>query len=157
MRDTAKLEIEHFELAPGEKIITYFSEFPSIAGFPYKIVFIQNPEGTLFSRFRQWDTEYDFTRWDKGIYNLDRLRILTEEKVLAGPDLENLKKNLLDLQTISLPQTLQNEKAIVLDGSDWAFGICFGTIEVNYQWKAAKEAIEIFVPIIELMQKQHFS
>src|SRR6218665_1446930 len=82
----AVVEIESFDLKFGEKIIAYFSELPPIKGFPYKIILVQNPDGTIHSRFRQWDTKYNFQQWANGIYNLDRLRIITDEKILSEID-----------------------------------------------------------------------
>jgi len=67
LMNEAKIEIEKFDLKEEEKIIAYFSEIPSMSGFPYKIILVENPDGIVYSRFRQWDTEYDFTRWDNGI------------------------------------------------------------------------------------------
>lgn len=155
LRNSARFEIENFALKPEEKVIAYFSEFPSIAGFPFKIVLIENQTGVVHSKFRQWDTEYDFNRWDNGIYNLDRLRILSEEKVLSKQDTANLKKWLWEFEGKNIPLSIQNDKALVLDGSEWKFGICFGNYEIDYRWTAATDDIELFIPIIELMKKQH--
>lgn len=155
LRKSAKFEIENFDLKPEEKVIAYFSEFPSIAGFPYKIVLVESDNGTIFSKFRQWDTKYDFDRWDQGIYNLDRLRILSETKILSESDTNIFRKWLFELDSEELPQSIKDEKAIVLDGSDWEFGICLENTKVDYQWKAVTNAIDLFVPIIELMKNQH--
>lgn len=155
LRESARLEIENFELKPGEKVITHFSEFPSIAGFPFGMVLIEKSDGTIYSSFRQWDTEYDLIRWNNGIYNLDRLRIITDKKNIIESDQENLKNWILKLEKTNLPQSIQNEKALVLDGSDWKFGICFENSNIDYKWKVSTDAIELFVPIIELMKNQH--
>lgn len=151
----AKFEVENFELGDDEKLIAYFSEFPSIAGFPFRIVFIQKADGTVHSRFRQWDTAYDYKRWDNGVYNLDRLRIITEQKVLSTSEKEILKQCLLKLEGIQLPLSIKDEKALVLDGSDWKFGINHGSIKVDFAWKAATNDLDLFVSIIALMENQH--
>lgn len=155
LMNEAKIEIENFDLKNGEKIIAYFSEIPIIKGFPYKIVLIENADGTVDSRFRQWDTEYDFTRWDNGIYNLDRLRIITDEKLLSEIDTTLLKEQLIKLEQIELPKNIQNEKALTLDPSIWKFGFILKNKNIDYTWKAATEDINLFVPIIELMRKQY--
>ncbi|UKB83355.1 hypothetical protein LF887_20440 [Chryseobacterium sp. MEBOG06] len=80
LMNQAEIEIENFELKPGEKIIAYFSELPPIKGFPYRIILAENPDGVIHSKFRQWDTSYNLTQWALGIYNLDRLRIIVDEK-----------------------------------------------------------------------------
>lgn len=79
----AEIEIENFNLKDGEKIIAYFSETPTIKGFPYKIILAENSDGIIHSRFRQWDTTYNFTQWTNGIYNLDRLKIIIDKKILS--------------------------------------------------------------------------
>ena len=155
LQKAAKRELENFSLKTGEKVIAYFSEFPSIAGFPFKIVLVENAEGAIYSSFRQWDTEYDFTRWSNGIYNLDRLRIITDRKFLSPSDTTCVKIWLMDMWRIELPETLQNDKAIVLDGADWTFGFHSDNLEVEYKWRAANADIELFVPWIELMKAQH--
>lgn len=151
----AQIEIDQFDLKEGEKIIAYFSEVPPIRGFPYKIIIIETPDGTIFSRFRQWDTEYNFSQWTNGIYNLDRLRIITDEKKLSESDIALLKEQLLKLKQIQLPESIRNETAIILDCSEWKFGFLLADKNIDYTWRAATEAIELFVPIIELIRKQH--
>lgn len=151
----AEIEITHFNLKPGEKIIAYFSELPPIKGFPYKIVLVEKPDGTLYSAFRQWDTAYNFTQWTNDIYNLDRLRIITEEKNLSETDTAELKEELLKLEPITLPENIQNDKALVLDPSVWKFGICLTHKNVDYSWKTPTDAICLFLPIIELLRKSY--
>lgn len=151
----AETEIENFGLKPGEKIIAYFSRIPSLGGFPYKIILAENSDGTIRSAFRQWDSAYDFSRWTLEIYNLDRLRIITDEKMLADTDAAILKEELSRLDQIQLPESIQKEKAIVLDGSEWKFGVSMPGKNVDYTWRASTEDIDLFVPIIELMRKQY--
>lgn len=155
LMNAAETEIESFDLKPGEKIIAYFSRIPSLAGFPYKIILTENSEGTIRSAFRQWDTAYNLTQWNLGIYNLDRLRIITDEKRLPDTDTAILKEELSRLEQIQLPESIQNEKAIVLDGSEWKFGVSLASKNIDYTWRASTQDIDLFVPIIELMRKQH--
>lgn len=155
LMNAAETEIESFDLKPGEKIIAYFSRIPSLAGFPYKIILTENSEGTIRSAFRQWDSAYDLSRWPLGIYNLDRLRIITDEKRLPDTDTAILKEELSRLEQIQLPESIQNEKAIVLDGSEWKFGVSLASKKVDYTWRASTEDIDLFVPVIELMRKQY--
>ncbi|WP_294282884.1 hypothetical protein [uncultured Chryseobacterium sp.] len=149
----AEIEIGNFDLKDGEKTIVYLSELPSISGFPYKIIVVQNSEGTICSRFRQWDTAYNFKQWTSGIYNLDRLRIITAEKVLSETDTTILEEELLKLENIKLPESIENKKAMVLDGSEWKFGIRLANKNIEYTWRTATEEIDHFIPIIELIRK----
>lgn len=151
----AENEIGNFDLKDGEKTIAYLSELPSISGFPYKIILVQNSDGTICSRFRQWDTAYNVKQWTSGIYNLDRLRIITEEKIFSEADTTILKEEMLKLENIRLPESIQNEKSIILDGSEWKFGIILADKNIEYTWRAATEEIDLFIPIIELMRKKY--
>ncbi|MCI3938327.1 hypothetical protein MQX03_14075 [Chryseobacterium aahli] len=62
LMNAAEIEIENFNLKDGEKTIAYFSETPTIKGFPYKIILVESSDGIIYSRFRQWDTVYNFTQ-----------------------------------------------------------------------------------------------
>lgn len=157
LQKAAVVEIEQLALKPTEKIIAYFSEYPSISGFPFKITLVRNADGLIYSSFRQWDTAYDFKRWSNGIYNLDRLRIRSEIKYLSSADSTTLKIWLMDLQRFELPKSIAAKNALVLDGSDWKFGIHHGIQDVHYTWKSPSDQIKIFMPFIELMLKQHTS
>ncbi|MFC5875693.1 hypothetical protein SAMN05443633_103322 [Chryseobacterium arachidis] len=151
----AKIEIENFALKNGENIIAYLSELPSMSGFPYKIILVENSEGIVYSRFRQWDTEYDFTRWDNGIFNLDRLRIITEENILSKTESALLKEHLSQLEKIQLPENINEENVIILDSSLWKFGFILKNKNIDYTWKAATEDINLFSPILDLMREKY--
>lgn len=156
LMNEAEIEIGKFDLRDGEKTLAYFSEIPTIKGFLYKIILVENYEGITYSRFRQWDTKYDFTRWTNGIYNLDRLRIIVEENILSEIESALLKEHLLQLEKIKLPESIQKEKAIILDGSTWKFGVILKNKNIHYTWKTATEDINLFVPIMDLMREKIF-
>ncbi|MFZ4930384.1 hypothetical protein [Chryseobacterium sp. Mn2064] len=151
----AEIEIESFTINSGQKIVAYFSEIPALRGFPYKIILVENADGTIYSAFRQWDTAYNFEQWTFGIYNLDRLRMITDEKILPDTDLVSLKIELARLEQIALPESIWNKKAIVLDSSKWKFGFRLANKNVDYTWVASTDDIDLFIPIIELIRKQY--
>lgn len=155
LMNEAEIEIENFDIKDGEKIITYFSEIPSISGCPYKIILVENSDGIVYSRFRKWDTEYDFTRWNNGIYNLDRLRIITAEKILSQIESALLKEYLSQLEKIQLPKDINKENVILLDGSLWKFGFSLANKDVDYTWKAATEDINLFFSLMDLMREKY--
>ncbi|MFC3159407.1 hypothetical protein ACFOEQ_13575 [Chryseobacterium arachidis] len=126
-----------------------------MSGFPYKIILVENSEGIVYSRFRQWDTEYDFTRWDNGIFNLDRLRIITEENILSKTESALLKEHLSQLEKIQLPENINEENVIILDSSLWKFGFILKNKNIDYTWKAATEDINLFSPILDLMREKY--
>ncbi len=155
LMNEAEIEIGKFDLRDGEKILAYFSEIPTIKGFPYKIILVENYEGIIYSRFRQWDTAYNFTQWSNGIYNLDRLRIIVDENVLSKTEYTLLKEHLSELEKIKLPESINKEKAIILDGSLWKFGFILKNKNIDYTWRAATEDINLFAPLIDLMREKY--
>lgn len=156
LMNEAETEIENFRLKSGEKIIAYLSELPTIKGFPYKIILVEQPDGIVYSAFRQWDTAYNLSQWTLGIYNLDRLKIIIDEKTFSTTDTAILREQFSLLEQIKLPESISDEKAIILDGSQWKFGISLADKNVDYTWKASTEDINLLVPVIELMRKQYF-
>ena len=76
-----------------------------------------------------WDAEYDNTRYDKGIFNLNRIAI-TEKKVeLNSRELDTIKR----LLNSSLE--LNNSDGIVLDGLFCQFEIK----DIKLNWNANEE------------------
>lgn len=155
LMNAVEAKVENFELKSGEKIIAYLSEFPTISGFPYKIILVEASDGSIHSKFRQWDTSYNISQWTHGIYNLDRLKIIVDEKTLSIADQTILKNELSKLAQIKLPESIRDEETIILDGSKWKFGISLANKSVDYIWAASTEEINLFVPIIELIRKQY--
>lgn len=155
LMNAVELKVENFELKSEEKIIAYFSELPAIGGFPYKIILVEASDGNIHSKFRQWDTSYNISQWTHGIYNLDRLKIIIDEKIFSIADQTILKNELSKLAQIKLPESIRDEKAIILDGSKWKFGISLANKNVDYVWTASTEEINLYVPIIELIRKQY--
>lgn len=155
LRKVSKMEIENFAISDNERMLMYFLEFPSIAGFPYKIVLIKEDSGNIRIAFRQWDTEYDGKRWSNGIYNLDRLRIMESGRYLSQAETEHFNHLILNLVGEELPKSINDKSALVLDGYNWEFGINYSGINVDYQWKVANTQIELFAPLIEFINTAH--
>lgn len=155
LKQAAETEVKQFELAMAENIFASFSAFPSIAGFPHSIALIRDANGKLTSRFRQWDTAYNMQQWKTGVYNLDRLRIITDQKMLTHDEQSTVTHLLKTLKNLALPQTLHNSKGITLDGCDWELHLDFESLQVDYRWRAATEDIQLFVPLIDFMRSQH--
>jgi hypothetical protein len=68
---------------------------------------------------------------------------------------EKITEQLSNFESIALPESIRNENGIILDGSEWKFGFRLPHKNVDYTWRAATDAIELFVPIIELIRKQY--
>ncbi|MCI3938326.1 hypothetical protein MQX03_14070 [Chryseobacterium aahli] len=66
-----------------------------------------------------------------------------------------MKEQFSKLEQIKLPECIQDEKAIILDGSTWKFGVNLSNKNVDYTWKATTEDINLFVPLIDLMRKKY--
>ena len=148
----AKIELKSQRQPERERVICYFSQFPDIGGKAYQISLIESADAQINAQIQFWDMAYDFKRWQNGIYNLDRLCILRDEKPLSPSEIENLLKIFESLKSNEIPETLHDNDAIFLDGCDWALGIDYGQIQVQFSWRAAKKEIEMFVPLIELMR-----
>ncbi len=153
--EAAKQEIQDFVVGENEQILVVFSEFPSVVGMPYQIVLINDNQGAVRFCLRAWDKEYDLIRWKNGIYNLDRLRIIEKEHLLLSEELQGWKDYLSHLKTQELPNTLEEDRFIRLDGSDFELQIQTEEIKVHYKWGIAKKEIQLFAPLIEMASK-HF-
>lgn len=153
LRAAAEAEVSLVEVKKDEKVIVLFAEFPSIKGFPFAIVLLENAQGEIRSSFRQGDTQYDCKRWKNGIYNLDRLRITTNEYLFSSSETEEVHSIIADIRTKNIPKSLRNTEVVVLDGSEWRLKIETSSIEVDFSWEAATDDIEIFVPLIELLEQ----
>jgi len=156
LRARAREEVFSFDIKTDEKTIVLFSEFPLIKGFPYVIVLIENEKGEIRSAFRQWDTKYDCDRWKNGIYNLDRLRIITDEHFFSSSETKKIHGIISDIKDKELPDSLHNSEVVVLDGSEWRLKIETCNIQVDYKWEAATDDIQVFVPLIEFITHSTF-
>lgn len=150
----AEMEVSDFSPPPEEKMIASFSVFPFF-GFTHKIFLLQNEAGDFRSIFKQWDTEYDMGKWQTGIYNLDRLRIVSNEHLLSNRENEQLKEILQQLEKTPLPGSLNKANAIVVDGADFYLNIHHHKILKEYYWRAASDEIEKFEDLIEFLVKLH--
>jgi len=149
----AKTEINDFNIVI-DKTIVQFSEYPTIAGFPFSILVFKSKEGKVKSMLRQWDTAYDMKRWENGIYNLDRLRIITHTHEFLASEIEALNVELSSLENHRLPKDIANASAIAIDGSDFELVIQTKPV-INYKWSVATNKINLFIPLIELIKSFH--
>jgi hypothetical protein len=96
-----------------------------------------------------WDSEYDCKRFSSGIYNLDRLCIKTKSVQLsAGQEIQC--KNLLDDIT-TVPEQLEREGYIVLDGIDYELTIKNNYVDKEYKWRIPTNDIRLFAPLIDFL------
>ncbi|MFK7908264.1 MAG: hypothetical protein AB8B69_24250 [Chitinophagales bacterium] len=153
LQEAAKGEIQAFVIEEKEQVILAFLEFPSAVGNPYQIVLVENEESMMRFCFRVWDKKYDLIRWKNGIYNLDRLRIVVKEHLLSQEEMQRLKTYFAHLKTQELPNILENDAFIRLDGSDFELKIQTEEMGVHYKWGIATEDIQLFAPLIEMASK----
>jgi len=66
-----------------------------------------------------------------------------------------LKEHLSQLEKIQLPEDINKENVIILDGSLWKFGFILKNKNVDYTWKAATEDINLFRPLLDLMREKY--
>lgn len=131
--DAAKKELQGSVLKEGEKQLIQYSKFPAIRGCWISIELIQKRDGSLISRFRMWDRIYDLDRWKLGIYHLNTLRVLSDEKALEESEKRTFESL---LSRLKFPLEFDSPQGFVLDGclSQIQFHLpnYVGTIEWNY-------------------------
>lgn len=149
--EEARREITDFSLSEGEQIIYSLSEYPAIVDLPFQMVIIQDHMGKMKYSSRTWDRNYDLIRWKEGIYNLDRLRILSQDKQLSLDQAEKLLAELKKISKSSLADSLAKKGVIVLDGSEWELKLAYESLNRTFKWNTPNEQIEIFLPLIEWM------
>lgn len=151
--EQAQQEVSTLQLNQTEKVVICFSEFPPIKGNHYTCCFIEENQKYYYVK-KQWDTEYDLAhkKWaEQGIYNLDRLRIVTTKKHLSSTQQNTLISYLKELNNKELPTSIHNQNAIVLDGSTYHIQIQYQQTTCDYQWKAALPTINQLEGIINFI------
>lgn len=151
--EQAKQEVSTLQLNQTEKVVICFSEFPPIKGNHYTCYLIEENQKYYYVK-KQWDTEYDLVhkKWaEQGIYNLDRLRIVTKKKHLSSTQQNTLITYLKVLNEKELPVSIHNQNAIVLDGSTYYLQIQHQQTICDYQWKAVLSTINELEDIINFM------
>lgn len=149
--ERAQEELRLFQFQEEEELIATFERVPRIAGFPYRIALVKRLDETFHAAFRQWDTAHDMNRWSNGIYNLDRLRIIEHSYAFTPAQQLEIRGLLAQLSTIDLPDSLNDQDAIVLDGATWNLTIVYKEVDLNYTWRAATDDIRHFEPLIEML------
>ena len=143
-------EFQAVELNDHEYLLISYSEIPWFPGGQFCISVISTTKNNHLRLVKQmWDSEYDLNRFSSGVYNLDRLCI----KKTAG-EISETQQNLLIniINSISqLPDTLNDESYITLDGIDYQLTLNTPNANKEYQWKVATKDINNFELLINFL------
>jgi len=143
-------EFQTVGLNDEEDLLISYSEIPWFPGGQFCISVISTTKNNQLRIVKQtWDNEYDLNRFSSGVYNLDRLCIKKE-------DIEIFETQQNQLTTIinsisQLPNTLNDENYITLDGIDYQLTLRTLNVNKDYQWKVATKYINNFEPLINFL------
>lgn len=144
-------ELQNVELNENEYLVIRYTELPSFPGGQFSVSVIASTKENYLKIVKQsWDHEYDLKRFSSGIYNLDRLCILKKRF-----DLSRLKQKELTeiIDSINqIPDALNDESYIVLDGIDYQLTLNFKNINKEYQWRIPTKDIGFFEPLLTFLK-----
>lgn len=144
------IELSNLHLNDNEQCVAYYSELPWFPKGQFSISLIRSfSEDKYKLLVKEWDYKYDCNRFSTGVFNLDRLCIHEKELYLSEEQKEQIEKT-LDLPDI--PDTIDAQGYIILDGTDYTLNINTGKLNKKYIWKIPSENIRIFVPLINLIK-----
>ncbi len=106
-----KSELLEYELEEGWNEIFTYLEIPYFLGYAFSYNWSVNSKKEKYRlKRKEWNAEYDHSRFDKGIYNLDRLAVIEKEIRINSKDEINFKS--IEWDAIDKVEF----KGIVLDG-----------------------------------------
>lgn len=146
-----KVELSSLELNEGEQYIVKYSEIPWFPHGQFAIFLVENKFTHHYKLIEKtWDSEYDRERFSTGVFNLDRLCIRTRDIQIPF----DKQKECQDLiQSLSfIPETLESQGYIILDGIEYELAINTNSISKKYKWKKATDDIKYFESLISFMK-----
>lgn len=150
--ESAHSELLEFSQNVDNQIVITYAEFPSFDN-PF-VIHLQMDKNEQFVLVKKmWDKIYDFQRFPLGLYNLDRLRIIEHQLELNKIQRIKFLEIIQQLTSTDLPQKLEDESWIVLDGVEYLLDIQTLIINKKYTWRIANENISIFQSLIAFLQQ----
>lgn len=142
-------------LKEGEKELIVLSRFPAVNGCWFSIAIIEKEDGQIYSSFKLWDKYFDLDRWRTGIFNLSRLRIVSETHHYSEAEKESLWDMISILSQTKLPENVDSKEGFVLDGCPSRLHIHLPNVVANYEWNLPSTEFELFAPFIDWMECFH--
>jgi len=150
VHNEVKTELSDIELTPEESCVTKYMEMPWFPGNQFAIYIIRDDIKKNYRVTKKsWDSKYDTERFSTRVFNLDRLCIQTHNFQLSEEKQIECKTLLKSIT--NLPETLQDEGYIVLDGINYELKIKTDYADKLYNWKIANDNIRHFTPLINFL------
>lgn len=146
--EEVKQELVAYDTEAGERIIVRYLEMPWIAGDWASFFVLGNDSGISKVVHKRWNREYDRDRFDKGIFNLDRIAIMKERLELSPGQVADLGEWLYRI--VRVPEL--SDGGIVLDGIESIFFIDHGSIRGECRWNTGPDKVDSFAPLIAYLK-----
>ena len=151
LHNELKVELASLDLDTNEQCAIKYSEIPWFPGGPLSLSIVEDKFTNVYKLIEKtWDNEYDLKRFSTGVFNLDRLCIRTRSiqiSVEKQKECQNLIRNIS-----FVPETLERQDYIMLDGIDYELAITTNAIDKNFKWKLATDDIKYFETLITFMK-----
>jgi len=142
-------ELSFFDIPTNDKCIVKYSEMPSLLGGQFSLFLIKGNSNNLRLVYKIWDADYDYKRFSSGVYNLDRLCIKTHSIALSDNDQKKCEYLINNIQVV--PEKLESEGFIVLDGTNYKLTIKNNYVDKEYKWKIPTNDVQVFTPLIDFL------
>ena len=151
--EEVKKELFSLDVEMSEDCILNYSEIPWFAGGQFSIFILYSAAtGRYRISEKKWDSQYDCERFSSGVYNLERLRIEIKIIELSNQHRRELESLISELKFV--PDTLERDDYILLNGIEYTLNIKMETLKKNYKWKVATEDLQYFIPLIDFIKTQ---
>lgn len=142
-------------LKEGERELIVLSRYPAVNGCWFSIAIIEKEDGQIYSSFKLWDKYFDLDRWRTGIYNLSRLRIISETHNYSEAEKESFWDLISILSQSELPENVDSKEVFVLDGCPSRIQFHLSHLNADFAWNVPSVEFELFAPIVEWMERFH--
>ena len=127
-----KLELLEYEVEENWKEVFTYVEVPFFLQYAFSYNWSVDSANSKYRlKRREWKAKYDHSRFDKGIYNLNRLAIVEKEILINSIDERYF--NSIDWNKINTVEF----KGIILDGLDCEFQM--KDIKKSFSWNIDEE------------------
>jgi len=116
-------------------------------------IFVEEDESNHFKMVtRFWDKIYDLKKYQQlGILNLDRLRIVEKTLFFSEKQNERFLELLKILQSKGLPERMEDEDILVLDGCEYKLYFSNPLIQKEYRWRIANRNYAVIEGIVSFL------
>jgi hypothetical protein len=146
-------ELYTLDITTNDKCIISYSEIPWFPGGQFSLTLIKQYLNKTFRLVQKsWDSDFDCKRFSSGVYNLDRLCIKTRSIEFPDNDQKKCENLINDIKVV--PNKLEKEGYIILDGIDYKLTIKSNHVDKSYKWKIATNDIQLFTPLIDFLKNK---